>query len=38
MQASELRGHRPHGDRAFSALAVGSAGLVVVILGMIALT
>jgi phosphate transport system permease protein len=38
MQASELRGHRPHGDRAFSALAVGSAGLVVIILGMIALT
>jgi phosphate transport system permease protein len=38
MQASELRGHRHHGDRAFSTLAVGAAGLVVGILGMIAVT
>jgi phosphate transport system permease protein len=38
MQASELRGHRHHGDRAFSTLAVGAAALVVGILGMIALT
>lgn len=37
MQLTELRGHAHHGDRAFRVLTVGAAGLVLVILGMIAL-
>lgn len=36
MQLAELRGHRQYADRAFSALAVAAAGLVLLILGMIA--
>jgi phosphate transport system permease protein len=35
---SELRGHKHHGDRAFGTLALGAAGLVVLVLGMIAAT
>ena len=38
MQLSELRGHKHHGDRAFRTLATGAAALVVLVLGMIALT
>jgi phosphate transport system permease protein len=38
MQLSELRGHKQYGDRAFSAIALCAAGLVVLILGMIAVT
>jgi len=38
MQLSELRGHKQHADRAFSVLAVGAAGLVLLVLGMIAIT
>jgi len=38
MQARELRGHKHHADRAFSTLALAAAGLVVLILGMIAVT
>ncbi|HEU4730295.1 MAG TPA: hypothetical protein VFT22_20500, partial [Kofleriaceae bacterium] len=37
MQLHELRGHRQHADRAFGVLAIAAAGLVLVILGMIAL-
>lgn len=37
MQLAELRGHKQHADRAFSVVAVAAAGLVLVILGMIAL-
>jgi len=35
---SELRGHKHHGDRAFRTLAIGAAALVVLVLGLIALT
>jgi len=38
MQLSELRGHKQHADRAFSVLAVGAAGLVLLVLGLIAIT
>jgi phosphate transport system permease protein len=38
MQLSELRGHRHYSDRAFRAIAVGAAALVLLILGMIAIT
>lgn len=38
IQPGELRGHRHHADRAFHALAVFAAGLVLLILGMIAVT
>jgi len=38
MQLSELRGHKQHADRAFSVLAIGAAGLVLLVLGMIAIT
>lgn len=38
MLLAELRGHKHHGDRAFRMVAVGAAGLVVFILGTIALT
>ncbi|HEY0477542.1 MAG TPA: phosphate ABC transporter permease subunit PstC [Kofleriaceae bacterium] len=37
MQLAELRGHKQHADRAFRVLAIGAAGLVLVILGMITL-
>jgi len=37
MDLSELRGHKHYGDRAFHALAVGAAALVVIVLGMIAI-
>jgi phosphate transport system permease protein len=37
MQLAELRGHKQYADRAFSVLAVAAAGLVLLILGMIAL-
>ncbi|HEX7841172.1 MAG TPA: phosphate ABC transporter permease subunit PstC [Kofleriaceae bacterium] len=37
MRLDDLRGHKQHADRAFSVLVVGAAGLVLVILGMIAL-
>jgi|SRR5215510_7999375 len=37
MRLDDLRGHRQLGDRAFRVLVVGAAGLVLVILGMIAL-
>jgi phosphate transport system permease protein len=37
MQLAELRGHKQYADRAFRVLAIGAAGLVLVILGMIAL-
>jgi len=38
MQLSELRGHKQYSDRAFRGLAVAAAGLVLLVLGMIALT
>jgi phosphate transport system permease protein len=38
MQLSDLRGHRQYSDRAFSVVAVAAAGLVLLILGMIAIT
>jgi phosphate transport system permease protein len=38
MQLSDLRGHKHYGDRAFTGLALAAAGLVVLILGMIAVT
>lgn len=38
MLLSELRGHKHHGDRAFRTLAIGAAALVVLVLGMIAVT
>jgi phosphate transport system permease protein len=38
MQLSELRGHKQYADRAFRGLALGAAGLVLLILGMIAVT
>jgi phosphate transport system permease protein len=38
MQLSELRGRKQYSDRAFAALAIGAAGLVLLILGMVALT
>src|SRR4051812_14899122 len=37
MHLAELRGHKQHADRAFSAIVVAAAGLVLLILGMIAL-
>src|ERR1043166_6613727 len=37
MQLSELRGHKQYADRAFRGLALAAAGLVLLILGMIAL-
>jgi phosphate transport system permease protein len=37
MQLSELRGHKQYADRAFRGLAIAAAGLVLLILGMIAL-
>src|SRR5262249_14442161 len=37
MQLAELRGHKQYSDRAFRVLAVAAAGLVLLILGMIAL-
>jgi phosphate transport system permease protein len=37
MQLAELRGHKQYADRAFSALAIGAAGLVLVVLGAIAI-
>src|SRR5262245_24713810 len=36
MHLAELRGHRHHADRAFRFVAIGAAGLVLLILGMIA--
>ncbi|HEX4419887.1 MAG TPA: phosphate ABC transporter permease subunit PstC [Kofleriaceae bacterium] len=38
MQLSDLRGHKHYSDRAFTGLALAAAGLVVLILGMIAVT
>jgi phosphate transport system permease protein len=38
MQLTELRGHSQYADRAFRGLALGAAGLVLLILGMIAVT
>jgi phosphate transport system permease protein len=38
MQPSELRGHPHYGDRAFRGLAVGAAAVVLLVLGMIAIT
>ena len=38
MQLSELRGHPHYGDRAFRGLAVGAAAVVLLVLGMIAIT
>jgi len=38
MQLAELRGHRQHADRAFRYVAIGAAALVLLILGMIAIT
>lgn len=38
MQLSELRGHAHHADRAFRGIALGAAGLVLLVLGMIAVT
>jgi len=38
MHPSELRGHAHHSDRAFRVLAVAAAGLVVLVLGMVAVT
>jgi phosphate transport system permease protein len=38
MQLAELRGHKHYADRAFSGLAIAAAGLVLLVLGMIALT
>ena len=38
MQLSELRGHKQYADRAFSVLAVAAAGVVLLVLGMIAIT
>jgi phosphate transport system permease protein len=38
MQLSELRGHKHHADRAFSVVAVAAAGLVLLVLGLIAFT
>jgi phosphate transport system permease protein len=38
MLASELRGHKHYGDRAFSTLAMAAAGLVLLVLGLIAVT
>jgi phosphate transport system permease protein len=38
MQLSELRGHKQYADRAFSGIALAAAGLVLLVLGMIALT
>jgi phosphate transport system permease protein len=38
MQLSELHGHPQYADRAFRGLALGAAGLVLLILGMIAVT
>ena len=37
MQLAELRGHKQYSDRAFSVLAIAAAGLVLVVLGMIAI-
>jgi phosphate transport system permease protein len=38
MQLSELRGHEHYADRAFRGIALGAAGLVLLVLGMIAVT
>jgi phosphate transport system permease protein len=38
MKASELRGHPQYADRAFSVFAIGAAGLVLLVLGLIAVT
>src|SRR5262245_12081487 len=38
MQLAELRGHRQQADRAFRFVAIGAAALVLLILGMIAIT
>jgi phosphate transport system permease protein len=37
MQLSELRGHKQYADRAFRGLAIAAAGLVLLVLGMIAI-
>ena len=36
MQLSELHGHKQYADRAFRGIAYGAAGLVLLVLGMIA--
>jgi len=38
MQLSELHGHRQYADRAFRGIALGAAGLVLLILGLVAVT